>query len=86
MAALRRARAADERVFQHLRDGCGGDVAAGRRTLERIFEVDVGLAAPAARVLPFGQRVHVRFAHPPTALATQGWHALRRLFLRHFDV
>jgi hypothetical protein len=36
--------------------------------------------------LPFGQRVHVRFDHPPEPLAVQAWRALRRLFLRHFDV
>jgi putative peptide zinc metalloprotease protein len=58
----------------------------GRRTLERIFELDVGFATPPAGPLPFGQRVHVRFDHPPEPLAAQAWRAVRRLFLRHFDV
>jgi len=58
----------------------------GRRTLERVFELDVGFAAAPAGPLPFGQRVHVRFDHPPEPLAAQGWRVLRRLFLRHFDV
>jgi putative peptide zinc metalloprotease protein len=58
----------------------------GRRTLERIFELDVGFATAPAGALPFGQRVHVRFDHPPEPLAAQAWRAVRRLFLRHFDV
>jgi putative peptide zinc metalloprotease protein len=58
----------------------------GRRTLERVFELDVGFEQPPAGVLPFGHRVHLRFDHPPEPLAAQGWRALRRLFLRHFDV
>jgi hypothetical protein len=36
--------------------------------------------------VPYGQRVHVRFEHPPEPLAVQCYHALRRLFLTHFDV
>ena len=58
----------------------------GRRTLERIFELDVGFGTALDGPLPFGQRVHVRFDHPPEPLAAQLWRALRRLFLRHFDV
>ena len=58
----------------------------GRRTLERVFELDVGFVTPPADPLPFGQRVHVRFEHPPEPLAAQAWRALRRLFLHHFDV
>jgi putative peptide zinc metalloprotease protein len=58
----------------------------GRRTLERVFELDVGFATPPAGPLPFGQRVHVRFEHPPEPLAAQAWRAVRRVFLRHFDV
>lgn len=70
----------------------GGRLAAdprdpqGRRTLERVFELDLGFATPPAGELPFGHRVHVRFEHPPQPLAVQAWRALRRLFLRHFDV
>lgn len=58
----------------------------GRRTLERVFELDVGFATAPTGPLPFGQRVHVRFDHPPEPLAVQAWRPLRRLFLRHFDV
>ena len=58
----------------------------GRRTLERIFELDVGFVTAPAAPLPFGQRVYVRFDHPPEPLAAQAWRALRRLFLRHFNV
>ena len=70
----------------------GGRIAAdprdpqGRRTLERVFEIDVGFESPPSAVLPYGHRVHVRFDHPPAPIAVQGWQALRRLFLRHFDV
>ena len=62
------------------------DGIQGRRTLERVFELDVGFDAPPGRRLPFGQRVHLRFEHPPEPLAAQTWRAIRRLFLRHFDV
>ncbi len=58
----------------------------GRRTLERVFELDVALAEAPAGPLPFGQRVHVRFDHPPEPRAAQAWRAVRRLFLSHFDV
>jgi putative peptide zinc metalloprotease protein len=72
--------------------GGGGRIATdprdpqGRRTLERVFELDVGFASPPPASLPFGHRVHLRFDHPPEPLASQAWRALRRLFLRHFDV
>jgi putative peptide zinc metalloprotease protein len=70
----------------------GGRIAAdprdpqGRRTLERVFELDVEFATRPPGTLPYGHRVHVRFDHPPEPLAAQAWHAVRRLFLRHFDV
>jgi putative peptide zinc metalloprotease protein len=70
----------------------GGRIAAdprdpeGRRTLERVFEIDVAFVTPPAVALPYGQRVYLRFDHPPAPLATQLWRPLRRLFLRHFDV
>jgi len=70
----------------------GGRIAAdprdpaGRRTLERVFELDVAFEQPPATPLPFGQRVHLRFDHPPEPLAQQLWRPLRRLFLRHFDL
>ncbi len=58
----------------------------GLRTLERVFELDLAFARPPATPPVFGQRVHVRFDHPPEPLAVQGWRAIRRLFLRHFEV
>ena len=70
----------------------GGRIAAdprdpaGRRTLERVFELDVAFEQPPATTLPFGQRVHLRFDHPAEPLAQQLWRPLRRLFLRHFDL
>jgi putative peptide zinc metalloprotease protein len=70
----------------------GGRLAAdphdreGRKTLERVFQFDLALNEPLGRSPAFGQLVHVRFDLEPVPLATQGWHALRRLFLRHFDV
>ena len=82
----------DEVPSQALASSGGGRIAAdprdphGKRTLERVFELDVAFDTPPGVPLPFGQRVHVRFDHPPEALAAQGWVALRRLFLRHFDV
>jgi putative peptide zinc metalloprotease protein len=69
----------------------GGRVAvdprdpAGLRTLERMFQLDVELESDASPIL-YGQRVYVRFAHPPQPLATQFYRAMRRLFLTHFDV
>jgi putative peptide zinc metalloprotease protein len=82
----------DEVPSQALAAGGGGRIATdpsdpkGRRTLERVFELDVGFVAAPEGALPFGQLVHLRFDHPPEPLATQAWRSLRRLFLRHFDV
>ena len=82
----------DEVPSQALTAPGGGRIAAdprdpkGRRTLERVFELDVAFDDPPAQALPFGQRVNLRFEHPSEPLAVQGWRALRRLFLRHFDV
>ena len=58
----------------------------GRKTLERVFQIDVALNEPLGRRAAFGQRVYVRFDLEPTPLATQTWRAMRRLFLRHFNV
>lgn len=58
----------------------------GLRTLDRVFQLDVEVSALAGGQLRYGERVHVRFAHPPEPLAAQLWPALRRLFLRHFSV
>lgn len=82
----------DEAPSKALLASGGGKLAVdprdpeGRKTLERTFQIDVGLNVPLGRAAAFGQRVHVRFelAHEP--LAVQAWRPLRRLFLRHFDV
>jgi putative peptide zinc metalloprotease protein len=59
--------------------------SAGTKTLERNFQVDIELSGvPAAR--HFGERVFVRFEHPPAPLLTQWYRELRRLLLRHFNV
>ncbi len=58
----------------------------GRRTLERVFEIDVGFSGTPPAALPYGQRVYLRFDHPPAPLAAQLWRPLRRLFLSHFDL
>ena len=58
----------------------------GRKTLARIFEIDVAPLAALGRTTAYGQRVYVRFEMAPIPLATQSYRALRRLFLSHFDV
>ena len=58
----------------------------GKKTLERVFQIDVAFDEPLGRPAAFGQRVYVRFDLEPAPLATQVWGGLRRLFLRHFDV
>jgi putative peptide zinc metalloprotease protein len=58
----------------------------GRRTLERVFELDLAFVDVPAQEPLFGQRVHVRFDLMAVPLATQLWWVVRRLFLRHFDV
>lgn len=90
---LRQVPAGRDEVFSAaLASGGGGRIASdprdphGRRTLERVFELDVGFAAPQVGAIPFGHRVYLRFDHPPEPVAAQVWRAARRLFLRHFDV
>jgi putative peptide zinc metalloprotease protein len=58
----------------------------GRKTLERVFEIDLGLEQPLQRPAAYGQRVFVRFEHEPEPLARQWYDGLRRLFLTHFSV
>jgi len=60
--------------------------AEGRKMLEHVFEIDVAPDQPLERSPAYGQRVFVRFDLQPAPLATQVWRAVRRLFLRHFDV
>ena len=82
----------DEVPSQALTPTGGGNIATdprdpkGLRTLDRVFQLDVEVDALAGQVLRYGERVHLRFTHPPAPLARQAWPALRRLFLRHFDV
>jgi putative peptide zinc metalloprotease protein len=70
----------------------GGRLAAdprdpeGRKTLARIFEIDVAPIEPFGRAVAYGQRVYVRFEMAPAPLAEQVYRSLRRLFLRHFNV
>jgi putative peptide zinc metalloprotease protein len=89
---VRQVPAGDERLPSRVLSVEGGGRVAvdprdpqGLRTLERMFQLDVELESDAWPV-PYGQRVHVRFDHPPEPLAVQCYHALRRLFLTHFDV
>ncbi len=83
---------ADEAPSRALVSQGGGRIAAdprdpqGRRTLERIFQIDVAFEQPLERPSAFGQRVFVRFDLRPEPLATQWYGALRRLFLNHFSV
>ena len=84
--------AQDEAPSKALLASGGGRLAVdprdpeGRKTLERVFQIDVGLVAPLGRPAAYGQRVHLRFELEPAPLALQAWRALRRLFLRHFEV
>jgi putative peptide zinc metalloprotease protein len=70
----------------------GGRIAAdprdpqGKRTLERIFQIDVALDQPLDHAGIYGQRVFVRFDLRPEPLAVQWYRSLRRLFLNHFSV
>jgi putative peptide zinc metalloprotease protein len=89
---VRQVPAGDERLPSRVLSVEGGGRVAvdprdpqGLRALERMFQLDVELESDAWPV-PYGQRVHVRFDHPPEPLAVQCYHALRRLFLTHFDV
>ena len=62
--------------------------AQGARTMERTFQFDVAVAVleAEAQTLFFGERVHVRFEHPPEPLAFQWYRSVRRLFLSQFHV
>jgi len=59
----------------------------GDRTLERTFQFDVAVDAPAGSLpLFFGARVHARFEHPDEPIGHQWLRSVRRLFLSHFHV
>ena len=82
----------DEAPSRALVSPGGGRLAAdprdpqGRRTLARIFQIDVALNEPLDRSNAYGQRVFVRFDLRPEPLAVQWYRSLRRLFLNHFSV
>ena len=57
----------------------------GRRTLERVFEIEISLP-PEATTEYLGTRMYVRFDHGLEPLGWQAWRALRQLFLRQFGV
>ena len=69
----------------------GGRVAVdprasdGRTTLERVFEVEIGLPSGAATAF-LGRRMYVRFDHGYKPVGFQLYRALRQLFLRKFGV
>ena len=58
---------------------------AGLRTLERVFQFDLTLP-PETEIQAAGERVYVRFDHPPEPIVRRGYRALRRLFLRQLGV
>ncbi len=57
----------------------------GRRTLERVFEIEVALPE-GAPVRYLGSRMYVRFDHGYEPLGIQLYRSLRQLFLRQFSV
>jgi putative peptide zinc metalloprotease protein len=69
----------------------GGRVAVdpldseGLRTLEPVFQLDVGIPEEAS-VREIGGRVYVRFDHGSEPIALRGYRALRRVFLRRLGV
>jgi putative peptide zinc metalloprotease protein len=84
--------ASDEAPSRALLASDGGRIAAdprdpqGRRTLERVFQLDI---EPDETLGPgglYGQRVYVRFDLSREPLAQQWYAGLRRLFLSHFGV
>ncbi|MBW8844932.1 MAG: hypothetical protein JF607_08185 [Burkholderiales bacterium] len=82
----------DEAPSRALLSQGGGRIAAdprdpqGRRTLERVFQLDVEPDAPIGPAGLYGQRVFVRFDLAREPLAQQWFGSLRRLFLSHFSV
>ena len=55
----------------------------GRRTLSRLFQVEISLPLPSEGVR-IGERAHVLFDHGYEPLGHQWFRALRQLFLRRF--
>jgi putative peptide zinc metalloprotease protein len=56
----------------------------GAKTLSRVFQFDLELAAAADA--PLGSRAHVRLEFTPMPLGQQAWLRVRQLFLSRFDV
>ncbi|OOZ37686.1 HlyD family efflux transporter periplasmic adaptor subunit [Solemya velesiana gill symbiont] len=71
--------------------GGGGEFAVdprdnnGRTTLERVFELEIGLPTEAGSSF-LGSRVFVRFDHGYEPIGFQIYRSLRQLFLRQFSV
>ena len=57
----------------------------GVSAIGRVFQLELALP-PEVRSAYLGARVYVRFDHGYEPVAFQAWRALRRLFLRRFDV
>jgi putative peptide zinc metalloprotease protein len=57
----------------------------GRTTLERVFEVEIGLPEGVETAF-LGRRMYVRFDHGYKPVGLQLYRALRQLFLRQFSV
>jgi putative peptide zinc metalloprotease protein len=83
---------ADEAPSRALMTPGGGRLAAdprdpqGRRTVDRIFQLDVAPNEPIEGGRLYGQRVFVRFDMRPLPLGAQWYRSARRLFLHHFSV
>lgn len=74
-----------------LGQGGGGQLALdphdsqGGKTIDSHFEFELEMdKASPARFL--GSRAYVRFEHPAEPVGIRAWHALRRLFLSHFQL
>lgn len=59
--------------------------AGGRKSLEPLFQIDLGLTEPVDDVF-FGSRVYVRFDHGWDPLGFQMYRRVRQVFLRRFSV
>jgi putative peptide zinc metalloprotease protein len=56
--------------------------AEGTRTLDRVFQVELGLPVATARL---GSRAYVRFDHGTEPLGAQWYRRLRQLLLSRFN-
>ncbi len=65
-------------------DPAAAGEADSLKVLSPLFQFDLRLSG--VRLRHVGERVRVRFEHPPEAAAARLWRELRRLFLRRFDV